>query len=210
MQTRTHGLRRRWSLLALAVGAIQAGCSAPRTAQSADLEPATGEVGVPRTYALNVHVIATSLLDITGDVDQTPIDGDSAALDGWGGEAATLGKRFTWLIGFEERTLEADVDFFEVYGGTKFNFDAPGPWAPYLISTIRYSQDLEFPTVPATASDDFFGWAAGGGVAYHATDRFFLDARVVYEGLFEDINARMGRDIGIAGVMVTIGAGFTF
>ena len=194
----------------LAAFALLSAAPARGQATVSDLGAASGEPPPERSWALNVHVIAISALDITGDVDRTAIDGSDARLNGWGVEGSTLGDRFTFLVGFEEREFEKEVSFLEVYGGSKYNFEQRGPWAPYLIGTIRYSQDLRFPTMPETSSDDFFGWSAGGGVAYHATDRFFLEARVVYEGLFHTIDARMGRDIAFRGPVATFGAGFTF
>ena len=168
---------------------------------------------IERSWALNVHVLSSAFTNITGDVSGTAIEGDDAQLNGWGVEAETLGDRFTFLVGFEERSFEEDVDFVEWYGGAKLNFEPLGArqeWSPYLIGTLRYSQDLEFPTDPPSASDDFFRWSAGGGVTYQVTDRFFVDARVVYESTFTDFDARMGRDLGLSGTVAMLGAGFNF
>lgn len=207
MTTSSDSLRRCLS----ALGAVLlASTAAFGQATVGDLGAAAGEQPIERNWALNVHVIGISFLDVTGDVDATAIDGTDARLNGWGVEGSTLGDRFTFLVGFEERTLEKEVNFLEVYGGSKYNFEQRGPWAPYLIGTIRYSQDLRFPTDPETSSEDFFGWSAGGGVAYHWTDRFFLEGRIVYEGLFSTIDARMGRDLAFRGPVATFGAGFTF
>ncbi|MFT5052199.1 MAG: opacity protein-like surface antigen [Chlamydiales bacterium] len=194
----------------LGLGIALAGCSAP-SATIQNPAPGVGHNGVvERTYTLSIHGIANSQMDLSGSVSSIPVAGTDAGLQGYTVEAATIGKRINWLVGYSDRTLEEGVNFVEINGGAMLHLRSRGTWIPYLIGTLRYSQGLDFPTSPASTSADFFGWAGGVGVRHHSTDRFFLDLRITYEGVLEDIDAGLTRNLNMQGLLATIGAGFSF
>jgi len=193
----------------LSLGISLATFSVPSAAQSLG-SGYSGDGYDTRTYMLSVIGIANSRMDLSGAVSSIPVSGPHADLQGWSVEASALGQRLSWVGGYGERTLQESVDFKEIYGGAMLNFRTSGTWIPYLIGTVRYSQDLNFPTMPSTTSADFFGWSGGIGVRHHSTDRFFLDVRLSYEGVFEDIDAGMSRNLNMQGLLAMVGAGFTF
>ncbi len=166
-------------------------------------------------YALSVRALAYEDYEQSAEgLGDESVDGETD-VKGWGLEAELVGSGgpavvFGWTQREYGNDQEADAD--EVHLGLKFYLGSDRI-VPYGIANLRYSEGLEFSPelAPAFQTQDYFGFAAGFGAVFLVDASFFIDVRVQYEDLLDDIELGSGLgDAGLSGWVGSIGAGFSF
>ena len=168
--------------------------------------------GPPRQQNLLVTYsrITTDRYDASGDLNNTNgfENDDEPDVDGWSvGLDLDLGGNLGASVAYSDREYGDDAEAEEWSGGLKYWL---GGQNSYLIGLVRYAEELELNDVTSTMNgDSYWGYGIGTGITSQATENIFLDLRVVYEGLFDDIS--IGTDqIDLKGFVVSIGVGLLF
>lgn len=156
-----------------------------------------------QNIAVAVHAVAYDTVDASATAPGFQIDG-GIDVKGYGAEVAFTAYGPDFLVGVEQREYE-DVDAREYWGGLRWMFGAD-TFSPYLMGKLRYGEGLEF---TAGDSDEYIGWGAGGGFLVWATDVIFFDLNLMYEAVFQDIDA-VGADVDLDGWVGTVGVGVAF
>jgi hypothetical protein len=185
-------------LPSLAFAALASACAVSQPAAS---PYDRAEIG--QRFAVAAHGVVYDDIEATPDVAGPPLE-SSVELDGWGLQAAFLGGGPDFLVGFDQREYE-DVDATEWWAGLRYAL-GENKVRPYVLGKIRYGPGLE---LPGGDSDDYVGWAAGGGVMVWATDQIYFDANLAFEDVFTEIETP-GTDLDLDGWVGMVGLGFAF
>jgi len=146
--------------------------------------------------------------DLEGEAEIGSVDLGEGDIDatGFGAEVAFLRAMPDIILGWDEREYDDDIDSTEFYAGARFRFGSD-TLQPYLEAKVRYGLGLEF--TDSIESEDFWGWSAGGGLLLWPTAALFIDLNLAWEDTFDDIEIE-GVDLGIDGLVGTVGVGFAF
>lgn len=156
-----------------------------------------------QNIAVAVHTVAYDTVDASPTAPGFELSG-GIDVKGYGAEVAFTDYGPDFLVGIEQREYE-DVDALEYWGGLRWVF-CGGTFTPYAMGKLRYSDALE---LAAGDSDSYVGWGLGGGCLVWATDMIFFDLNVMYEALFQDVDA-IGADVDLDGWVGTVGVGIAF
>ncbi len=128
-----------------------------------------------------------------------PIEAKDPDVDGWTAQGDLIFGSWGVLAGYSKREFGSNIDSKEYIGG--FRYWLGGSKAGYLIALGRYSEGLE---IPAGDSHSYWGYGVGAGTLTQMTENIFLDARLLYEQLFDDIGVGP-TDVDLHGLVISLG-----